>query len=500
MNRYTPMLQKGKQLILFGLIFLASLRLDAQEYSDILTQKLQFHIENANPDSIIEQLVNSFDLYFSFNPSTLPNQKFTIEADSIPLKDILRQFLPENKYNIESLATQIIISYREEVPILISGTIFDADDNEPLPYASISIRGESIGTITNREGAFHLRIPARFKEKKVMIGSLGFDELILPPDSLHEKMEIKLNPVTFKLREIKVSPITAREIMQLFRDNIESNYPKSPQLMTTFYREVMTQDDVYIGVWEAVMEMLKSSYKNPINDRVRFLKGRKSDFNHDFKQVGMKIQGGPWYITKLDVVKEMESFLNPEFENLYRYRFENPIVHHGRVTWVIRFARQEKVNFPCFEGKFYIDAETFGLVRAEYSMDRHSLKLTGRSFIKKEPHGYRTSPSKASYLVTYRLLNGKWHFYTAQTDVRFKIKHKKQNFKSEFRSIADILVTQQYTFPRKARFGSEGIFHSSDIFTEIKQDYDPLFWGNYNVIEPNEALSKALRISTENQQ
>jgi hypothetical protein len=263
--------------------------------------------------------------------------------------------------------------------------------------------------------------------------------------------------------------------------------------MITFYRETITRDDQYIGVWEAIMEVLKSSYTKGADDKVRFLKGRKSNFNKTFKDISLKIQGGPWYITSLDIVKNLETFLNPEFENLYRYRFEPPINYNGRVTWVIRFSRKDDIDFPCYYGKILIDADTYALVSAEFGLDKKSLKLNGETFIKKEPRGFTTRPEGANYTVNYRIVGGRWQFYSARTDVIFKVKQNKESFKTEYRSISDILVTQQYTFPRKARFGPDGLFRADDIFADKIGSFDPEFWENYNVIKPDEDLSKALR-------
>jgi hypothetical protein len=263
--------------------------------------------------------------------------------------------------------------------------------------------------------------------------------------------------------------------------------------MITFYRETITRDDEYVGVWEAIMEMLKSSYTRGAVDKVRFLKGRKSNFNKTFKDISLKIQGGPWYITSLDIVKNLETFLNPEFEYLYRYRFEQPINYNGRVTWVIRFSRKEDIDFPCYYGKILIDADTYALVSAEFGLDKKSLKVNGETFIKKEPRGYTTRPEGANYTVNYRIVGGRWQFYSARTDVVFKVKQNKENFKAEYHSVSDILVTQQYTFPHKARFGPDGLFRADDIFADKIGSFDPEFWENYNVIKPDEDLSKALR-------
>ena len=60
------------------------------------------------------------------------------------------------------------------------------------------------------------------------------------------------------------------------------------------------QDDRYISVSEAIIEILKASYSNQFReDRVSLLKGRKSADVETFKYVDFKMQGGPFYITKI---------------------------------------------------------------------------------------------------------------------------------------------------------------------------------------------------------
>jgi len=132
------------------------------------------------------------------------------------------------------------------------------------------------------------------------------------------------------------------------------------------------------------------------------------------------------------------------------------------------------------------------LVGAEYSYDKKSLKINGQSFIQKEPIGFDTRPENVEYAVQYRLIEDKWQFYSAHSDIIFRVKQKRK-FKTEYRNVTDVLVTQQYPFPRKGRFGPEGIFHEKDIFSEKIGSYDKEFWGNYNVIKPDEDLRKAVR-------
>jgi hypothetical protein len=479
----------------FVLLFLLLLwfKMAAQERMSLLDRHISCQIDSATTEEILEKVVTDNDLYLSYNPDILPKVKTSLHLVNITVEAFLLKILSVEEFKIETLDNQIIITRKEVAPIKLTGIVMESREETPIPYALLGIEGESIGTMTNVNGQYDFVIPWRLRERLVSVRCLGFKPRKFTLNELKANVKIRLEPITIHLREIEVKPVEVTELLKCFRNNIKKNYELSAQLMVTFYRETIKRDDHYIGVWEAIMEILKTPYGSDGTDRVRFLKGRKSNFNKIFNDISLKIQGGPWYITTLDVVRNFETFLDPKFEHLYRYRFEQPEMYNGRVTWVIRFSRREDVEFPCYYGKFLIDAESFALVNAEFGLDKKSLKMNGDTFIKKEPFGIVTRPEGAEYAVNYRMIDGRWQFYSARTDVLFQVKQKKGNLKAEYRSVSDIMVTQQYPFPSRTRFGPEGLFRADDIFADINGQYDPEFWGNYNVIKPDDDLSKAIR-------
>lgn len=483
----------SRSCTILSFLLLLCFKIQAQESMSLLERRINCQIDTATVEQVLEKIVIDNNLFFSYNPDILPKEKKTIQLLNITLEDLLGKILPIDEYKIEIIDNQVIITLKEVSPIKLSGMIVEGKDNTAIPYASLTIAGESIGTMTNIDGRYDFIIPWRLRDKHISVRCLGFQTREFTQNELKENAIIRLEPITIHLREITIKPVIVADVLKNFRNNIEKNYELSTQLMITFYRETIKRDDQYIGVWEAIMEMLKSPYNKEGTDRIRFIKGRKSNFNKPIKDVNLKIQGGPWYITTLDIVKKLETFLDPEFENLYRYRFEQPIMYNGRTTWVIKFSRKEDIEFPCFYGKILIDADSYALVNAEFGLDKKSLKMNGETFIMKEPHGFTARPEGAEYMVNYRFVNGRWQFYSARTDVIFKVKRDKKNFKTEYRSVSDILVTQQYPFPRRARFGPDGLFRADDIFADIIGQYDPEFWGNYNVIKPDDDLNKALR-------
>lgn len=461
-----------------------------------MKRPISIKMDSTTVESLLEKLVADNELFFSYNPDLLPTGKKNFSVKNVPLGELLNELLPDSLFNVSLIDRQLIITRVEPKPLKISGRVVEKDGKTPLFYASVTIDGTYIGTVTNHEGNFDLNIPFQLRNKSIIVSSLGYKQTRLSVKELTIVPLVRLLSESIKLKEILVKPADPKAIIQKFRDKIANNYPEEPQLMVTFYRETARQDGTYVGVWEAAMEILKPPYIDNQPDRVRFLKGRKADLNRKPKEVFLKVQGGPLGINSLDVVKNWETFLDPEYEYLYQYRFAQPEIINGRITWIIHFDRLAETDFPIFNGRLWIDADSYALVGAEYAYDKKSLKINGQSFIQKEPIGFSTRPEEVNYSVKYRLLNEKWQFYSAHSDIIFRVKQKKK-FKTEYRNVTDVLVTQQYSFPHRARFGPEGIFHEKDIFSEKIGTYDSEFWGNYNVIKPDDDLSKAIKEANE---
>lgn len=453
-------------------------------------------MDSTTVESLLEKLVAENELYFSYNPDLLPAGRQNFSFIDRPLGEVLRALLPDSLFGVGVIDHQLIITKVEPKPFRVSGRVTENDGKTPIPFASVYMEGTFLGTMTNREGNFDLTIPYPLRFNNVVISSLGYKQRISSLKELQDEVPIRLQDESIKLREILVKPTDPKYILQQFREHIKKNYPEEPQLMVTFYRETARQDDDYVGIWEAAMEILKSPYQDNSPDRVRFLKGRKADLNRKPKEVYLKVQGGPLSINSLDVVKNLETFLDPEYEPLYQYRFEQPEIINGRITWIIRFNRVAETDFPCFNGRVWIDSDSYALLAAEFSYDKKSLKINGESFIQKEPIGFDTRPENVDYSVQYRLLNGKWQFYSAHSDILFRVKQKRK-FKTDYRNVTDVLVTQQFPFPKKARFGPEGIFREKDVFSEKIGNYDAGFWENYNVIKPDDELIKAIKDARE---
>lgn len=506
-------MQNCKFLIIF-IIFLISLNINGQQQNgSVLERRVSVDAKNQTLTSILDQISWQARVFFSYDASQIDASKtYNFQATDKSLFFVLNNMFPPDKFNIKELENQIIISNRnyssksvsevknDSVPLkyfFLSGKIIDGQKNEPISYASVSVNKKPVGTISNANGDFLLKLHPDYIRDTVVISCMGYAQIRMPGYELLDQDIFAMKPVSVRIREVRVTSITPEQLLENIRENIKKNYSTDTELLTAFYRETVKQDENYIDASEAVLQILKSPYVNSRSDLVRLIKGRQSPDMKPFTWVNFKLQGGPFTITKLDVAKNMESFIDKEFQEYFKYNIRKVIWYKEYPVYVLEFQPEVNSFFPGYVGEIYVHRETFAIVHANFRFNKSGLKQAEDVLIKKKPRGVKAKPSFVEYVVDYQLYGGKWHLKTARASVKFKIKSKKDRINSTFHSVSDLLITDiEPTELRK--FPKRETFKQNDIFVEMVNDYDSKFWENYNIIKPDDDLRKAIKNFAQN--
>ena len=476
-----------------------------QQDGSVFERRVTIHAENQPLSVILDQISWQAKVYFSYDASLVESsEKHSLEATGKSLYTIMNQLFDVNEYVFTELENQIIISGKkgegnitvipDSIPekfYFLSGKLIDRKKEYPLPYATISVWNKPIGTISNDDGEFLLKLHPKYIEDTLIISSMGYAPQFIPASHLLDEDIIFLNPVSIRIREVKVTAITPERLLQKVRENINNNYSSYTWLMEAFYRETVKQDGEYINVSEAVIEILKAQYNSARMDLTRIIKGRQSPDVQPFKWLNFKLQGGPFTISQLDVVKTMETFISKEHEHNYRYNISKVLWFHEHPVYVLEFEPVPYKDFTGFVGEMYVHRETFAIVHARFGFNRSGLKKATPIMVKRTPPGVNARPSYVEYQVTYQKSQGKWHLATARADIKFKVRNRRDRLNSEFHSISDLLITNIHSTELK-KFNRDESFSVRDVFVEMIDNYDPYFWENYNIIKPDEDLRNAI--------
>lgn len=109
--------------------------------------------------------------------------------------------------NIIALLIFILFSHTCIVAqnVVFKGKVTDSVNGDPLPYASVIVKGTTVGTSTDMDGNFELDIP--MQEGTVEISYLGYDTYsIAISDKQAGFYTVKLVPSGISLSEVVVKP------------------------------------------------------------------------------------------------------------------------------------------------------------------------------------------------------------------------------------------------------------------------------------------------------
>lgn len=374
------------------------------------------------------------------------------------------------------------------------GKLKDANSNDPLVFATIAVEGENTATISNIEGEFILKINKKSKAKNIIITHLGYENLSYKISNLSpDKNVIKLEPAVLTLGEVTVYPDSPEVLIRMLLDKVSENYGNKAYNMTGFYRESIKKRNRYVALSEAVVNIYKSSYTGLSNDQVQIYKGRKGTDIRRLDTLLFKLQGGPATTMLLDVIKNPTVILDKDLIEYYDFAIINMIKIGSRLNYVIEFNQKEGLDFPLYNGKYYVDIENLALTAADFSLNINNPVLASRLFLRKKPIGAKVTPTNAHYTVKYRQQDGEWFFNYAKGEVEFKVNWDKRLFNTNFTIMSELAITDRKD-ENIERFKNKNRFKRREILSEkIDAFADENYWGEYNLIEPDQAIEVAIR-------
>ncbi|SFR45738.1 CarboxypepD_reg-like domain-containing protein [Robiginitalea myxolifaciens] len=116
-------------------------------------------------------------------------------------------------------------------PLLLSGQyhfkgkITDAQSGEPIPFVNIGILNASLGTVSDEEGMYELRVPSSVAEPGdiLRISSLGYqpEEYEFGELQLNHNLNIALKPTPIALKEVIVSSLPTYAVEEMAGEGID---------------------------------------------------------------------------------------------------------------------------------------------------------------------------------------------------------------------------------------------------------------------------------------
>ncbi|TVT40580.1 carboxypeptidase-like regulatory domain-containing protein [Hymenobacter setariae] len=376
--------------------------------------------------------------------------------------------------------------------LVLRGLVLDADTHQPLPFAQVGIAGNKLGTSTNQEGRFALRVPAAYATTELEVALLGYRRYTrpLPPLPAPElRIELQSSPAT--LGAVAVSSSVTGIIREAVA-RIPRNYSTRPTRLTGFFRE---SDDhgaghAYDYLSEGVLLVYKAPYQHPNDDgQVQILEARKVDLRDTLHSAPGLLQiewsAGPFVPHRFDFVHNRAEFIQPfQFKN-YQYQLTPQTTFQGRPVYVIAFGPRPGTDRANFAGELYIDEQSYAFLGAAWHRTPSGIR---------REHVLSFRATERAYRVAYQQYAGRWHLKSIwYNTLGSPVAGQARRHLAEFQTTAiDTAQAAPIPYPERAQY--------NDIFLRAPTPYDSTFWKNYTTLLPASQLQLDLLDQARQQQ
>jgi len=477
----------------------------AQE--SILEQRISLTDQKITVYEVFNRITELTGYFFIYDSKLVDSdKKVNVSSERKPLKQILNDLLEDKSLDFKVIEKHILI-YKHEIQttvnqsikldsartITIKGQLYDKQTKKILPFVTIGIVEKNIGTVSNNDGIFILKLPSTYLNSTVIISHLGYKTQQLPIKLLiNQKVDVFLETEFISIQEVIIRNVDPKEVIRKVYQNRYANFALEPIYITSFYREGVLKDGKYQNYSEAIVKIYKSPFTRGYDDdQIKLLQSRKV-INIDQKDtLIIKLKAGLKSCLTLDLIKHIPDFIDPEFIDSYNYTKIDIVSMDSRNAYAIAFEQKETVLEPLYKGTLYIDMKTYAIVSADFEINPKYVKDTYDMFVVKKSKKISITPEKIGYTVSYIFRNDKYYLNHIRGDLTINYKKRYHLFSNDF-SVFLELASCQFDTLNVQRFSREEKLKTNTVFLDTKFSFEETFWGDYNTITPEEKISQAL--------
>ncbi len=377
------------------------------------------------------------------------------------------------------------ISFAQKNISTLTGRILDKETLESIPFVSIYIEGQPIGTTTNEDGFFIFHIPQGYEASNVIISVIGYQTISKQRDTFVKDEQLFLSSVVMSLDEVTITAtkkkkLSAKQIVKRAHAEIKNNYPIQPYILEGYVRDLQKENEKHVEYLECAAKFL---YKGTAIKREPLIELVEVKSNY----LSQKHKWNEQWDRKNSLVDLVEDDLirfdyGPiKGKNRWKYEIEAILPYNKGFVYKI-----QGIDRPYQNATLFIDTKTFAFVRIE--LTRKS--VNNRSWSRKLSNG--ALQVYYNVVFEYQEFNGKMYLKYQKEEDTWEIYDGLES--------AKLLFTK---YPKKELFVNKIIIDSKnypfnsnmEIDTSVESQAKPFnakFWSTYNVPKQTEEQSKII--------
>lgn len=268
-----------------------------------------------------------------------------------------------------------------------------SDGREGLAFATVMVKGTSLGTNSNADGVYTLRLPAGTYE--VIYQYVGYSKKTVSVNltsDVQRNITLTADGVSLKEIEVKAGEDPAYAVIRqaikkrkYYQNQVKAftcrayikglqrikNVPKKMQKMMSVGGEKF--DSTMLGVVYLSESESKYHYRKPDDEKEIMYSSKVSGDNQAFSFNQLSDMNFNFYdnLIEIDGLSE-RPFTSPIHENAflyYRYRMLGTVYEDGKLINKIQVMPRSKTG-PCFRGTIYIQEDTWRITSADLMLTK----------------------------------------------------------------------------------------------------------------------------------
>ncbi len=495
-----------KLQVTIALTFILSATFAQEE--NILYTPLSYNFSAISIDSALSRIEKDIKYYFIYN-SELIAEKPTITAEftNFPLTIILDSLFKNPVLEYQIIQKQIVI-FKNTTTVsinasntiapkykIIKGSVRDSADNNPLPFSTISILNKGVGSISNLDGKFNLKIRENYFSDTLVISHLGYKPLLIKVSELKSEEIYNLHEKSISLQEILIRWTDPKELIINALKAIKDNYPDNPTQLRAFYRESLQRNNKYMIYTEGLLDVYKGAYRPTLfRDQAKLLQLRKFTNIESNDSILIKLQGGIQSSLSLDLIKQPLEFLELRYLDQYDYNYSGIETIEDIDAHTIEFEPDKNSTDMIYKGIIHIDPKSLAIIRIQFGLVKSYNRRTNKNIVVSSKARIKILPKDINYIITYKKINNKFYINHITGDLILKAKRKRKLLSSNYKLHFEMITTDMTT-TNIQRFRRDERVKSRQILVDIENAYIKnlnQYWGINNFILPEDNLLKAL--------
>ncbi|WGF91313.1 carboxypeptidase-like regulatory domain-containing protein [Aequorivita marisscotiae] len=435
----------------------------------------------------------------------------------------------------------------------LKGKVADFLTFQPIESASVYIKNTTVGSITNADGNFVLKVPQQNLQDTLVISSIGYKSFNVVITEFENGSDIYLEEDVASLDEVVIvadpRPTTGNGIVQKAIEKLPGNLPEVAYLQKGFLRHKERNKKEYKWLIESAITLYDSSYaagaKNYL--KINVDETRKSydlrdidslfTYSAYLKSIGSKagninkntvktsalIEAIKWndsrvnglgnlFKGRLNIVRNSDvsgALFGTNTLEMHQFKLDTILVDNGRKLYKIKIEKgadfvglsTPNIYNEGFEPKgwIYIYYDNYAIKKVEYEL------IAASDVQKRRSKSLFDTQTIHKLVITYKDYNGKMYpnyvYYETpklvntgdRSSDRIKTEAEPGFDKGEqyYYTVQEILFTDIIRDPELV--SQELLQNNWDADVFSSKPYNALFWENYNVLLESKEEQKLIQ-------